>query len=391
MAVLRNNFTVLRQYHEYLKSHTTCSGATLKVYEAYDSLILDWAAEKPLSKGPSFEVTFPRFLISQRNKDNEPYSAEYMKGICAYTRRFFDWARDHKREYHQITGEWIKMIKPEKTIEDIHEIVAYTLDDILRICDIKTDNMRLRRVIAAIAFLMLSGMRIAAFFTLPIKGVNLESHTVRQLPTDGVCTKYNRAAITTLLIQSKLMRIIREWDDLVRSQCPLDSSWYARLDRNGNFDPRIIVPMTIDNKDELKKQARYPYRDFCADLKTVCEMAGITYKSPHKARYGHIHLGYSRAKTAEQRKAVSVNVLHRNLAVTDEIYMRMTSDEANQILVSFDFDENDSYSDNQPVSNTEAIVDSSAMNDMMKKLFSAMDPEVLIQTGMALKSMKNGS
>ena len=120
-------------------------------------------------------------------------------------------------------------------------------------------------------------------------------------------------------------------------------------------------------------------------------MAGITYKSPHKARYGHIHLGYSRAKTAEQRKAVSVNVLHRNLAVTDEIYMRMTSDEANQILVAFDFDENDSYSDNQPVSNTEAIVDSSSMNDMMKKLFSAMDPEVLIQTGMALKSMKNGS
>ena len=111
----------------------------------------------------------------------------------------------------------------------------------------------------------------------------------------------------------------------------------------------------------------------------------------YKARYGHIHLGYSRAKTAEQRKAVSVNVLHRNLAVTDEVYMRMSSDEANQILVSFDFDENDSYSDDQPVSNTEAMVDPSAMNDMMIKLFSAMDPEILIQTGMALKSMKNGS
>ena len=56
--------------------------------------------------------------------------------------------------------------------------------------------------------------------------------------------------------------------------------------------------------------------------------------------------------------------------------------------VSFDFDENDSYSDDQPVSNT---VDPSIMNDMMIKLFSAKDPEMLIQTGMALKSMKNGS
>ena len=69
----------------------------------------------------------------------------------------------------------------------------------------------------------------------------------------------------------------------------------------------------------------------------------------------------------------------------------MSSDEANQILVSFDFDENDSYSDDQPVSNTEAMVDPGAVNDMMVKLFSAMHPEILIQTGMALKSMKNGS
>ena len=61
-------------------------------------------------------------------------------------------------------------------------------------------------------------MRIAAFFTLPIKDVNLDSRTVRQLPTDGVCTKYNKAAITTLLMNSRLMKIIKEWDDLVRSQ-----------------------------------------------------------------------------------------------------------------------------------------------------------------------------
>ena len=82
----------------------------------------------------------------------------------------------------------------------------------------KTDDIRLRRTIAALAFLLLSGMRIAAFFTLPIKDVNLDSRTVRQLPTDGVCTKYNKAAITTLLMNSRLMKIIKEWDDLVRSQ-----------------------------------------------------------------------------------------------------------------------------------------------------------------------------
>ena len=42
------------------------------------------------------------------------------------------------------------------------------------------------------------------------------------------------------------------------------------------------------NKDELKARARYPYRDFCRDLKIICEMAGVSYKSPHKARYGRL-------------------------------------------------------------------------------------------------------
>lgn len=37
-------------------------------------------------------------------------------------------------------------------------------------------------------------------------------------------------------------------------------------------------------------------------------MAGVAYKFPHKARYGHIHPGFTKAKTAEELKAVSLNV-----------------------------------------------------------------------------------
>ncbi len=125
----------------------------------------------------------------------------------------------------------------------------------------------------------------------------------------------------------------------MRSQCPPESSWYARLDSGGNLDPRIIVPMTIDNQDELKMKALSPYSSFCKDLRKVCKMAGVTYKSPHKARYGHIHLGFSKAKTAEERKAISMNAMHGSLAITDEVYARMNSDQANKILLSFNFDE----------------------------------------------------
>ncbi len=210
MTCSQINITALQQYNVFLKKQTACSGISLKNYEARNNLILKWAGEQPLTKAPSFEVSFPKFLITQRNRMNKPYSAEYMKGCCSYTRRFFKWARDHKKGYKHIPEEWIDKIIPEKTIEGVNEIFFYTLDEVQRICDLKPESMRLRRAIAALAFLLLSGMRIAAFMTLPIKDVNLEAHTVRQLPTDGVCTKYNKASITTILIHTKLMKVIKE-------------------------------------------------------------------------------------------------------------------------------------------------------------------------------------
>ena len=390
MPILRDNFIVLQQYHQYLKGHTNCSGATFEIYETYNNQILNWAAERPLSDAPCFTITFPKFLLNQRNIKNEHYSSEYMQGICSYTRRFFTWANYHKEEYQQINRDWILTIKPEKSIEGIHEIVFYTLDEVQKICDLRPESMRLKRAIAALAFLLLSGMRISAFFTLPIKNVNLDSYTVRQLPSDGVCTKYNKAAITTLLVNTKLMKIIKEWDDLVRSQCPPDSSWYARLNNEGKFNPRIIIPMTIDNQDELKKQARYPYKNFCTDLKTICKMAGVVYKSPHKARYGHIHLGFSKTKTAEERKAISINAMHESLSITDEVYARMSSDHANNILLSLNFDDY-SYEDNILSENHECSTDSDAINKMMMQFFSSIDPDLLIKAGEYMKRMKKNS
>lgn len=122
------------------------------------------------------------------------------------------------------------------------------------------------------------------------------------------------------------------------------------------------------------------------DLKTVREMAGIIYKSPHNARYGHIHPGMSKAGAAEERKVISENAMHGSLFVTDEVYARMNSDQANKILAGFDFDD-------EPVRNnfdlqTGSAGDSNSMNEMMMKLFTAMDPEMLIQAGELMRSMK---
>ena len=126
-----------------------------------------------------------------------------------------------------------------------------------------------------------------------------------------------------------------------------------------------------------------------ADLLVIVDLLGkkgVTYKSPHKARYGHIHLGMSKARTAEERKAISENAMHGSLSVTDEVYARMNSDQANKILASFDFDDNPSGKHPDP--EIESNANSDSMNDMMMKLFTAMDPDMLIRAGEFMKSMK---
>lgn len=66
--------------------------------------------------------------------------------------------------------------------------------------------------------------------------------------------------------------------------------------------------------------------------------------------------------------------------------MRMNSDQANKILASFGFDDDPSETYAAPQS--ESSADSNSMNDMMMKLFTAMDPEMLIQAGELMRAMK---
>lgn len=337
--ILRHNFELLHEYRKELKETHKVNALTLETYEAYESLILDWAGNKALNKAPLFKETFPEYLNNCTGPKGKPYSSEYIKGACGYARRFFDWARDNDKDFKPMKGAWIKTITPIKRPGKLQDASYYTREELEKICAVRPTNLRMQRMIAAIAFLLLSAMRISAFLTLPIKNVFITAKTIKQTPEDGVCTKGNKAAVTSLLRISSLLKIVKDWDALVREKCPENSSWYARLDHKGEFDPRIIEPMTTENADYLKKKARNYRSLFYKDLKDLCDLAGVDYKPPHKARHGHIHLGMRKAKNYEERKAVSMNAMHETITITDAIYSRMKSEEANEIIANFDFDE----------------------------------------------------
>ena len=74
-----------------------------------------------------------------------------------------------------------------------------------------------------------------------------------------------------------------------------------------------IIP---DAKEAGEHRSSIATRDLTRWLSKV----GLTYHSPHKFRHGHAVYALKNAKDVSVLKAVSQNLMHENLTITDGIY-----------------------------------------------------------------------
>ena len=100
--------------------------------------------------------------------------------------------------YKPLGAEQVESIHSEalRLLEAVGLTYESGLDEVLALCEFQPERLLEQRDQAAAAFLFLSGMRIDAFVSLPIRGVDLVRMRVQQLPKLGVRTKNNKAAIT---------------------------------------------------------------------------------------------------------------------------------------------------------------------------------------------------
>jgi len=61
---------------------------------------------------------------------------------------------------------------------------------------------------------------------------------------------------------------------------------------------------------------------------------GLPYHSPHKFRHGHAVYALKRAKDVPALKAVSQNLMHTNLSVTDGIYGVLSKTDVKEEIVN---------------------------------------------------------
>lgn len=299
--VNRENWLLVRAYLEYRRDVDLLGLSSLQLEKAWLSHVLIWLDHVSVVQALRVRPSFPQYLQSQN------FSSVYVSHVTRSARRFFFWLSKHRRGFSVISSAWLDTLSAPgaRSQEKIHEYVSYA--EICAIASAPVQTLAECRIRASAVFLWLSGVRIGAFVSLPVSAVDLDNLAVKQFPKMGVRTKFKKHATTFLLDVPDLLPVVREWDTEARA---LGSYfWFA------SFSPEtgLIDPAVSEVGRHRDVRAR---KDLCLWLQRV----GLPYHSPHKFRHGHAVYAIKNARTISSLKAISQNLMHSSLKITDGVY-----------------------------------------------------------------------
>ena len=275
--------------------------ASLRLEKTWLSHVLVWAHSASFSLVSHLRPSYPRFLESLG------LSSVYTVHVLRSARRFFFWLSKHRRGFGGISAAWLDTLKISFSVVDETPHQFVSLDEIRAISAAPAETIGERRIRASAVFWWLSGIRVGAFVTLPVQAVDLDNLSVKQFPKLGVKTKFKKHAKTFLLDIPDLLAVVREWDSEVRAAGSF--FWFASFSpETGVIDP-IVHQVGFHRHIRARK-----------DLKGWLQKVGLPYHSPHKFRHGHAVFGIKNAKTISALKAISQNLMHSSLKVTDSVY-----------------------------------------------------------------------
>jgi integrase len=318
--ISRGNYLKTRAFLEYLEQAAQLRPGSISRYQAYLKHLIVWAGRIPFKEASEIRPSFPAFLANSRSdRRSGSLAPETLRKITQVSRRFFRWAKlMHPGEFASLSQLWIDSLKPPRVFEPPHDHEYVTIDEITKIAslEIEDSHIIMRRDQAAACFLFLSGMRAGAFISLPIQALDLEDRSVQQWPSLGVRTKMGKSATTYLLDIPELMRPVKAWDEHLRARLPATAMWYTP---------------TVNCWGDQRLSARPPGSGRVSALgrrlRNLFAVAGLPHKSPHKLRHGHAVFALQNSRTMADYKAVSMNLMHSDIKVTDGVYAVLASEE----------------------------------------------------------------
>ena len=314
----RQNYKRIKKHLVYLEEVLQLSPLSVERYWFFLRHLILWADDTKFQEIPAIRPTFPVYLSSLPGKDGrESLSGESQKKILNASKRFLLWCKaEYPRDMANMSTTWIDTLRMVRQPKPSIENVFVSLDEIRKIISYPADDndLALIRDQAAAAMLFLSGMRAKAFVTLPTAAIDLDKLAIRQWPELGVQTKNSKKANTFLLNLPELLEPVKRWDKMVRSALPDTASWYTPIAHYWGEQRFSITPPGKNRSTALAKR-----------LKLLFLLVDLEVKSPHKFRHGHAVYGLLHAQTMADYKAVSMNLMHESIEITDSIYAPLVS------------------------------------------------------------------
>lgn len=321
----RANWLLTKKYLEFRSSVDQLCAGSLDAEKIQVRYLLEWLQETTFLKAPSFRPTFPEYLKSNRIDEKQiALSPVYMKKVLATARRFFSWLVDNQGGYKSIKIGWLSTLRVKRLSEIPKQRDAVSIEEILAISKASVRNIEEERIKAGVVFLFLSGQRIGAFVTTPLCAVDIGNRQIKQYPNLGVRTKNGKYAITHLLNIPELLIIVEVWDKKIREILPPNGLWFAPLSpETGKIDP-TITNVGVHRETLFRK-----------NLVAWLKRNNLKYHSPHKFRHGHVQYGLAHSKDHADYKAVSLNVMHSSIQITDQFYSNITDEEVKRRIEEF--------------------------------------------------------
>ena len=324
----KDNWRLTKKYLEYRLSVDQITKGSLNKEKTHLRYLLKWSQEKPFRDIMKVRPTFPEYMLSGRLDGKEGrLSAVYIKKTLATARLFFTWLSDNEYSYKRIKQAWVKTLKAKRLSDIPKNKEAVSLEEILKIAVSPAHSPMERRARAAAVFLYLSGIRIGAFVSLPIQAVDIPNRKIIQSPNLGVKTKNRKYAVTYLLDIPELLKVVQAWDDEIRPLLPPNGFWFAPLSSETGQIDRNAVSIG-EHRITLARRS----------IKKWLDQVGLPYHSPHKFRHGHVHFGIANSKNIADYKAVSMNVMHSSMEITDQFYSVLQDEEVKNRINSFNKD-----------------------------------------------------
>lgn len=345
-STIYKNELIKRRFFEYLGNSKGFSKETVACYE---QAIWIWEDFSSKSDFAGFNKTiagkFRDWLKNKKKaKSEKNVSLSYCYDILRYLKVFFEWLSKqsgYKSKIDQSTIDYLNLSKREVRIATQSKNVKFpSIEEVKTVIEHIEGNSEIEmRDKALISLIFLTGARISAVISLPMRSFDKEQLTIDQDPTLGVATKFSKRIVSALipLTYKEPLTYFLEWFNYlekIKQFKPTDPIFPATKVESGKenlgyYNTGEVEPIFWKSASSSRKIFEKRF-----------EQAGVKYYHPHTLRHLLVKEIAKMPLTEEQKKAISQSLGHENVGTTfgSYGYGRIEENRQLEIIRGIDFE-----------------------------------------------------